>query len=69
MCSSRLPYMKTLAAFNFAFQPSIKREQIAALRELGVVERRENVVFLGLSGVGKTATFTLYGEPQLGRML
>lgn len=47
MRSSRLPYVKTLAGFDFAFQPSIKREQIDALHELGFVERRENVVFLG----------------------
>ena len=32
MCSSRPPYVKTLSAFDFAFQPSIKREQIDALR-------------------------------------
>ncbi len=38
---SRLPYVKTLAGFDFDFQPSIKREQIDALHELGFVERRE----------------------------
>ena len=54
MRSSRLPYVKTLAAFDFAFQPSIKREQIDALHELGFLERQENVVFLGPPGVGKT---------------
>ena len=54
MRSSRLPYVKTLSAFDFAFQPSIKREQIDALHELGLVERKENVVFLGPPGVGKT---------------
>ena len=54
MRSSRLPYVKTLETFDFAFQPSIKREQIDALHELGFVERRENVVFLGPPGVGKT---------------
>ena len=37
--------VKTLAGFDFAFQPSIKREQIDALHEIGFVERRENVVF------------------------
>ena len=52
--SSRLPYVRTLADFDFAFQPSIKREQIDALHELGFLERQENVVFLGPPGVGKT---------------
>src|SRR5690606_10709361 len=36
------------------FQPSINREQIESLHELGFVERRENVILLGPPGVGKT---------------
>jgi DNA replication protein DnaC len=47
MRSSRLPRVQTLADFDFSFQPSVKREQIDALHELGFVERKENVVFLG----------------------
>lgn len=54
MRSSRLPAVKTLEDFDFSFQPSIKREQIESLHELGFVERRENVVLLGPPGVGKT---------------
>ena len=54
MRSSRLPCVKTLKDFDFSFQPSIKREQIDSLHELGFVERKENVVFLGPPGVGKT---------------
>jgi DNA replication protein DnaC len=54
MRSSRLPAIKTLGDFDFTFQPSIKREQIDSLHELGFLERRENVIFLGPPGVGKT---------------
>jgi DNA replication protein DnaC len=54
MRSSRLPVVKTLDDFDFSFQPSIKREQIDSLHELGFLERKENVVFLGPPGVGKT---------------
>lgn len=54
MRSSRLPAIKTLETFDFSFQPSIKREQIESLHELGFVERHENVVLLGPPGVGKT---------------
>ena len=54
MRSSRLPAVKTLSDFDFAFQPSIKREQIESLHELGFLERRENVILLGPPGVGKT---------------
>ncbi len=52
MRASRLPAVKTLAQFDFAFQPSIKREQIESLHELGFLERKENVVFLGPPGPG-----------------
>lgn len=54
MRSSRLPAVKTLADFDFSFQPSIKREQLESLHTLGFVERRENVILLGPPGVGKT---------------
>lgn len=54
MRSSRLPAVKTLESFDFSFQPSIKREQIESLHELGFIDRKENVVLLGPPGVGKT---------------
>ena len=54
MRSSRLPAVKQLRDFDFTFQPSLRREQIESLHELGFVERRENVIFLGPPGVGKT---------------
>jgi DNA replication protein DnaC len=47
MRSSRLPAVKRLTEFDFTFQPSLRREQMDSLHELGFVERRENVVFLG----------------------
>lgn len=53
MRSSRLPAVKTFEEFDFSFQPSIKREQIESLAELGFLERKENVVLLGPPGVGK----------------
>ena len=54
MRSSRLPAVKTLDQFDFAFQPSIKREQIESLHELGFLDRGENVILLGPPCVGKT---------------
>ena len=54
MRSSRLPAIKTLTDFDFSFQPSIKREQIDSLHELGFLERKENVILLGPPGLGKT---------------
>ena len=51
---SRLPAAKTLDTFDFSFQPSIDRSQIMSLHQLGFIERKENVIFLGPAGVGKT---------------
>ena len=55
MRSSRLPAVKTLAQFDFALQPSIKREQIDSLHELGFLARRENVDPAGAAGDGQDA--------------
>jgi DNA replication protein DnaC len=54
MRSSRLPALKLISDFDFTFQPSLKREQIDSLATLGFLERKENVIFLGPPGVGKT---------------
>lgn len=53
MRTSRLPAVKTLAQFDFAFQPSVKREQVESLHELGFLCRQENVILLGPPRVGK----------------
>ena len=52
--TSRLPGLKTLDSFDFTFQPSLGKSQIQSLHELGFLERKENVIFLGPTGVGKT---------------
>jgi DNA replication protein DnaC len=48
------PYIKTLDSFDFAFQPSIDRAKILDLFALSFLSRKENVLFLGPPGVGKT---------------
>lgn len=51
---SGFPYKKTFDMFDFSFQPSINKEQIMELATMRFVENKENVVFLGTPGVGKT---------------
>lgn len=51
---SRLPYRKTMADFDYSFQPSIDKKQVAELLTLRFVEEAENVLLLGPPGVGKT---------------
>jgi DNA replication protein DnaC len=51
---ARLSTIKTLAAFDFSFQPSLDRERILALAELQFIDRHEVVHFLGPPGTGKS---------------
>ncbi len=51
---ARLPYHKTMADFDYSFQPSIDKKQIAELLTLRFLRGAENVVLLGPPGVGKT---------------
>ena len=50
----RLLSVKTLAGFDFTFQPSLDRNRIMALAQLDFVDRHEAVHFLGQPGCGKT---------------
>lgn len=50
----RLATIKTLAGFDFAFQPSLDRDRILTLAQLGFVARGEVVHFLGPPGTGKS---------------
>jgi DNA replication protein DnaC len=49
-----LPAVKTLEQYDFGFASGAPRLQIQELAALSFIERTENVVLLGSSGVGKT---------------
>jgi DNA replication protein DnaC len=51
---ARLSAVKTLAGFDFAFQPSLDRNRILALAELKFIDRAEVVHLLGPPGTGKS---------------
>ena len=48
------PARKTFELFDFSFQPNLDIEMINDLRTLRFIENKENVVFMGTPGVGKT---------------
>ncbi len=64
MRSSRLPVVKQLHDFDFTFQPSLRREQIESLNELGFVERHENVIFVGPRGSGRPTSPSASRSPR-----
>jgi DNA replication protein DnaC len=52
--AARFPARKTIEAFDFDHQRSLKRDTLLHLGALDFVAARENVVFLGPPGTGKT---------------
>src|SRR5437773_2832171 len=52
--AARFPARKSLEDFDYDHQRSLKRETIGHLGTLDFVEAKENVVFLGPPGTGKT---------------
>ena len=51
---AHLPFQRTLAQFDFRFQPSIDERQVRELATLTFVAEAANVLLLGPPGVGKT---------------
>ena len=51
---ARMPYVKTMEAFDFGFQRSVSKEQMLRLCDLTWIEQAYNICFLGPPGVGKT---------------
>lgn len=58
---AHFPHYKTLKDFDFEFQPNINQNQLMNLSGLGFIEKKENILFLGNSGVGKTHLATAIG--------
>ena len=59
---ARLTTVKTLAGFDFTFQPSLDRQRILALAELTFIDRAEVVHLLGPPGTGKTHLASALGH-------
>ena len=58
---SAFPYEKEIKDFDFDYQPSIDKEKIEDLNTLRFIEKHENILFVGSSGVGKTHLATSIG--------
>lgn len=59
--AAAFPFVKELKDYDFCFQPTVKEQEIKELATLGFLEKQENIVFLGPSGVGKTHLATAIG--------
>ena len=52
--NAKLPERWSLDMFPFARQPGVNRKQIRTFAELEFIANKENIVFVGPTGVGKT---------------
>ncbi len=59
--TAHFPFIKTFEDFDFNFQPQLNKEEILDLKNLRFVEKNENIIFVGTSGVGKTHLATAIG--------
>ena len=44
--TSHFPYIKTFKDFDFLYQPSVNKEQIADLKSLRFIETKTNIIFI-----------------------
>jgi DNA replication protein DnaC len=51
---AHFPFKKTVAEFDFTFQPSIDERLINEITSCRYIEEGKNIIFLGPPGVGKT---------------
>jgi DNA replication protein DnaC len=51
---ARFPVMKTLDSFEFNVIPSVNKARVLELARGHFIERRENIIFIGSYGTGKT---------------
>jgi DNA replication protein DnaC len=59
--TANFPFVKTMQDFDFDFQPGINKKELLELSNLGFIDRQENILFVGSSGVGKTHLATAIG--------
>lgn len=54
MRRSGFPIVKLLEEFDYKFQSTINKRQISGLLDFSFIDNRENLIFIGPPGVGKT---------------
>jgi len=54
LSKARFPFLKTLDSFDFTAMPSLNKALVIELSRGSYIQRRENIIFIGSYGTGKT---------------
>ncbi len=54
LAQARFPTLKTMDSFEFAAIPSLNKQKVLELAQCHYIQAKENIVFLGPTGTGKT---------------
>ena len=65
LVSSRITQQKTLDNYDFSYQPGVDQKVLADLATTRFIRQKENVLFLGKPGVGKTHLAQALGHQAL----
>lgn len=63
---AHIPFEKGIEDFDFTFQPSVRKAEILELATGNFIGKRENVIFIGQPGTGKTHLSVALGLAALG---
>jgi DNA replication protein DnaC len=64
---AKLPFEKGLEDFDFSFQPSIRKQAILEFSTCRFIEKKDNLIFIGPPGTGKTHLSVSLALEALGR--
>jgi DNA replication protein DnaC len=65
--AAKFPTIKTLESFDFKAQPSVNKPLVLELMRCEYLDKRENLLFVGSTGTGKTHVATALGVEACAR--
>ena len=68
--TANFPFQKRFDDFDFSFQPTLNKSEIISYSDMRFLENKENILFVGSPGVGKTHLAVSIGiEAAMNRKL
>jgi DNA replication protein DnaC len=61
IAAAKFPVIKTVESFDFSLQPELPNRRFSELLDSTFIDKRQNVIFIGPTGVGKTHLLSVIG--------